>query len=33
MKARVLLVHGLWMHAPALFYWARQLRRAGFKPV
>ncbi len=33
MKARVLLVHGLWMHAPALFYWARHLRRAGFEPV
>lgn len=33
MKPRVLLVHGLWMHAPALFYWARQLRQAGFAPV
>ena len=33
MKPRVLLVHGLWMHAPALFYWARRLREAGFEPV
>lgn len=31
MKARVVLVHGLWMHAPALLYWARRLRRAGFR--
>ena len=33
MAPRVLLVHGLWMHAPALAYWARGLRRAGFRPV
>ena len=33
MKPRVLLVHGLWMHAPGLFYWARRLRAAGFEPV
>ncbi|MBP6534961.1 MAG: alpha/beta hydrolase [Arenimonas sp.] len=33
MKARVLLVHGLWMQAPALFYWAWRLRKAGFEPV
>lgn len=33
MKPRVLLVHGLWMQAPALFYWARRLREAGFEPV
>lgn len=33
MKPRVLLVHGLWMQAPALFYWARRLRAAGFEPV
>jgi pimeloyl-ACP methyl ester carboxylesterase len=33
MKARVLLVHGLWMQTPALLYWAMHLRRAGFEPV
>lgn len=32
MARRVLLVHGLWMHAPALYFWARQLRSAGFRP-
>jgi pimeloyl-ACP methyl ester carboxylesterase len=32
MGRRVLLVHGLWMHAPALYFWARQLRAAGFRP-
>lgn len=32
MKPRVLLVHGLWMHAPALYFWARQLRKAGYRP-
>jgi pimeloyl-ACP methyl ester carboxylesterase len=31
MARRVLLVHGLWMHAPALYYWARQLRTAGYR--
>ncbi|MFY8061297.1 MAG: esterase/lipase family protein [Arenimonas sp.] len=31
MARRVLLVHGLWMHAPALYYWARQLRAAGYR--
>ena len=32
MARRVLLVHGLWMHAPVLYYWARQLRAAGYRP-
>lgn len=32
MAARVLLVHGLWMHAPVLYFWARQLRKAGYRP-
>ena len=32
MGRRILLVHGLWMHAPALYFWARQLRAAGFRP-
>lgn len=32
MGRRVLLVHGLWMHAPALYFWARQLRAAGYRP-
>jgi pimeloyl-ACP methyl ester carboxylesterase len=32
MGTRVLLVHGLWMHAPVLLYWARQLRAKGFQP-
>lgn len=30
MKARVLLVHGLWMRAPALLFWKRQLTKAGY---
>lgn len=30
MKGRVLLVHGLWMHAPALLFWKRQLSKAGY---
>lgn len=33
MAQRVILVHGLWMRAPVLAYWARGLRRAGFEPV
>lgn len=33
MKPRVILVHGLWMRAPVLMYWARGLRKAGFDPV
>ena len=33
MAPRVILVHGLWMRAPALMYWARGLRKAGFEPV
>ncbi|WP_297799903.1 alpha/beta hydrolase [Arenimonas sp. GDDSR-1] len=32
MGRRILLVHGLWMHAPALYFWARQLREAGYRP-
>jgi pimeloyl-ACP methyl ester carboxylesterase len=32
MAARVLLVHGLWMHAPVLYYWARQLHLVGYRP-
>lgn len=32
-KPRVILVHGLWMRAPALIYWARGLAKAGFDPV
>lgn len=32
MQARVLLVHGLWMHAPALLFWHRRLKKAGFQP-
>lgn len=32
MARRVVLVHGLWMRAPALMYWARGLRKAGFEP-
>lgn len=31
MKPRVLLVHGLWMHAPALYYWSKRLRMAGYR--
>jgi hypothetical protein len=31
MKSRVLLVHGLWMHAPALYFWKKELRKAGFE--
>lgn len=31
MKARVLLVHGLWMRAPALLFWKRQLTKAGYE--
>jgi hypothetical protein len=31
MPPRVLLVHGLWMHAPVLTFWARQLHSAGFR--
>lgn len=31
MTRRVLLVHGLWMHAPALYFWARALRAAGYR--
>ena len=30
MSARVLLVHGLWMRAPALYYWKNKLSKAGF---
>lgn len=33
MAQRVILVHGLWMRAPVLAYWARGLRKAGFDPV
>ena len=33
MAQRVILVHGLWMRAPVLMYWARGLRKAGFDPV
>ena len=33
MKPRVLLVHGLWMNAPSLFFWAKQLRVAGYRPI
>lgn len=29
----MILVHGLWMRAPALMYWARGLKKAGFDPV
>jgi pimeloyl-ACP methyl ester carboxylesterase len=32
MKSRVLLVHGLWMRAPALLFWRKQLRAAGYQP-
>lgn len=32
MSCRVLLVHGLWMRAPALMYWYQQLKLAGFSP-
>lgn len=32
MSKRVLLVHGLWMRAPALMFWYQQLKRAGFSP-
>jgi pimeloyl-ACP methyl ester carboxylesterase len=31
MARRVLLVHGLWMHAPVLYFWARKLRAAGYR--
>jgi hypothetical protein len=30
MSTRVLLVHGLWMQAPALYYWKKELSKAGF---
>lgn len=30
MLTRVLLVHGLWMHAPVLYYWKKELGKAGF---
>lgn len=33
MARRVVLVHGLWMRAPVLGYWAAGLRAAGFDPV
>jgi pimeloyl-ACP methyl ester carboxylesterase len=33
MAHRVGLVHGLWMRAPMLAYWARGLRKAGYDPV
>lgn len=32
MGARILLVHGLWMRAPALLFWRKQLRLAGYQP-
>lgn len=32
MNRRVILVHGLWMRAPALMYWNQQLKAAGFSP-
>jgi pimeloyl-ACP methyl ester carboxylesterase len=31
-RARVVLVHGLWMHAPALSFWAKRLRESGYAP-
>lgn len=31
MSTRILLVHGLWMRAPALLYWRKQLRDAGYQ--
>lgn len=30
MKPSVLVLHGLWMHAPSMFWFARQLKAAGF---
>ncbi len=30
MQPRVLLVHGLWMHARALYFWKKELGKAGF---
>ena len=32
MSQRILLVHGLWMRAPALLFWRKQLRAAGLQP-
>ena len=29
MKPRVLLLHGLWMQAPVLYYWKKELSKAG----
>ena len=31
MSQRILLVHGLWMRAPALLFWRKQLRQAGYQ--